>query len=499
MDYYKVGRIEKEESLMRFIDDGEVGFECFILDFDEEIYLLDVLKLCLSEIGKPNLYEFISYCYREFLNNAKKSNTKRVYFEEIGLNINDKNHYKEGMKNFKDILINKSGDYLKIQEERGYYIRTSFRVEDDNFIISIMSNTKIQEEEIAIIDDRKKRAREFNSIDDALQLILNNEEGAGLGIIISSLMLKKIGLSSDAYNVKYHNNETVSSVTIPLSLMSEEQIGYINKLFEKEINELPYFPEHVIDLQKKVTDPNVDIKNISLTISRDPGLTAEILKFANSALFSLPKKISSLTDAIKIVGLRGLRNLIYSYQTKTIFTKKYDMNKMQFIWDHSYKVAFFAFYLAKKFSLKEDLEDVYIGGILHDLGKILTFSINPDIVNKMNQLCHEKGISIKVIEDISSGYNHGLIGSAIAKKWNFPEKFICAIEKHHTPELVDDKMKSYIYCVYLANLLSYEAENYELIYNQVNKSVLSYFKINSFDDYNVILNQMNDAFRRQNS
>ncbi len=128
------------------------------------------------------------------------------------------------------------------------------------------------------------------------------------------------------------------------------------------------------------------------------------------------------------------------------------MNRMQFLWDHSYKVAFFAFYLAKKFNLKEALEDVYIGGILHDLGKILTFSINPEIVTKMNFLCQEKGISIKVIEEISAGYNHSLIGAALARKWNFPEKFIFAIENHHSPELADNNMKPYIYCIYFANI-----------------------------------------------
>ncbi|HOV15051.1 MAG TPA: hypothetical protein PK771_12250, partial [Spirochaetota bacterium] len=242
MNFNKIGDISKEESLSKFIDEGEIGYECFILDSEEEAFLLEILKLCLTEIGKPNLFEFLSYCYRELLNNAKKSNTKRVYFEDIGLDITDIEDYKNGMKNFKNVLLNKSSEYLKIQEEKGYYVRTSFVVENDNFVIRIMSNTKIQENELNIINDRKNRAKTFNSIDEALQIILNNEEGAGLGIIISLLMLKKLGIPNDGYDIKYINNETVSSLTIPLSLMSEEQVGYINSLFEKEIDELPYFP-----------------------------------------------------------------------------------------------------------------------------------------------------------------------------------------------------------------------------------------------------------------
>lgn len=499
MDFYKIGSISKEESLMKFIDDGEIGYECFILDNEEEHYIIDILKLCLCEIGKSNLFEFLSYCCRELLNNAKKSNTKRAYFEDIKLDINNKEDYKIGMKDFKNILLNKSPEYLTIQEKKGYYVRTAFKIEDDNFIITISTNSKMVEEEITVINDRRERAKTFNSIEDALQIILQNEEGAGLGIIISLLMLKKLGLLSDSYKIETRGNETVSSITIPLSLMSEEQTNYINELFQKEIDELPHFPEHIMDLQNKISDPNVDIKNISLTISRDPGLTAEILKFSNSALFSLPKKVSSLTEAIKIVGLRGLRNLIYSYQTKNIFTKRYDMNKMQFLWDHSYKVAFYAFYLAKKYNVKEALEDVYIGGILHDLGKILTFSINPDVVSKMNFLCQEKGISIKIIEEISSGYNHSLIGAAIAEKWNFPEKFINAIKNHHAPELVDDKMKTYVYCIYFANFISNETENYDKSFNLIDKGVLSFFKIDGVEDYKNLVKQISEIFDKQNN
>ena len=142
MHYYKIDEISREVALNKFIDEGEVSFQSYILSSNEEQYLIDILKQILHEIGKPNTFEFLSYCYRELLTNAKKSNTKRVYFEDIGLDINNSADYKNGMKNFKNILLNKSEEYLKIQEERGYYIRNSFTVNDDDFIISIMSNTR---------------------------------------------------------------------------------------------------------------------------------------------------------------------------------------------------------------------------------------------------------------------------------------------------------------------------------------------------------------------
>ena len=260
----------------------------------------------------------------------------------------------------------------------------------------------------------------------------------------------------------------------------------------KEINELPRFPQHILEVQKKIDDPKADIKTISILISKDPGLTAEILRFSNSAIFSLPKKLSSLIEAVKIIGFRGLKNLVYSYGTQVVFSQKYDMSKMQDIWEHSYKVGFFAFHLAKKYSLREDLEDIYIGGILHDLGKILTFSINANLVEKMNDICHEKNIPIRIIEEISSGYNHSVIGGVIAKKWNFPEKIIAAIENHHTPWETNEKYKSYMYCIYLANMISYPEANTEHFYNQIDSRILEFFEIENFIQYTELITQLSN-------
>ncbi|OHD15382.1 MAG: hypothetical protein A2Y34_08150 [Spirochaetes bacterium GWC1_27_15] len=475
-----------------FNENGEISFECFLLSFEEENYLIESLGILLNEIGKENIFDYISYCIRELLNNAKKANTKRIYFEDIGLNITNKEEYKKGMKGFKTISSEKLEKYLQSQEQEGLYIRLVSKIENDIFTISVFNNSKIQDEEIKIVTERKKMAREFKTIDEALKLILNNEEGAGLGIIISVLMLKKIGLTSDNYSISFRNNETISSLTIPLSLITEEHLTIINDLLLKEINELPRFPQHILEVQKKIDDPKADIKTISILISKDPGLTAEILRFSNSAIFSLPKKLSSLIEAVKIIGFRGLKNLVYSYGTQVVFSQKYDMSKMQDIWEHSYKVGFFAFHLAKKYSLREDLEDIYIGGILHDLGKILTFSINANLVEKMNDICHEKNIPIRIIEEISSGYNHSVIGGVIAKKWNFPEKIIAAIENHHTPWETNEKYKSYMYCIYLANMISYPEANTEHFYNQIDSRILEFFEIENFIQYTELITQLSN-------
>ena len=489
----KIGSIGIQDAIKKFEEEGEINFETYILSYDEEYYLLDVLKLCLTEICKENLFEHISYCFREMINNAKKANTKRIYFDEINLNLNNTDEYKKGMKSFKALSIEKAEYYISKLQERGYYIRISFKLDSDNSVI--------HEEELSLINIRKKRAREFKNIQEALNLILNNKEGAGLGIIISIMMLKKMGLSPDHLKIEATKNETITSIIIPLSLITEENAIEINDLLMKEIDELPQFPEHIMELKNVLGDPKSDIKVVSKLISRDPALTAEIIKFSNSALFSVTKRISSITEAVKIIGFRGLKSMIYSYGTKLLLDERYmkDKNRqfnMEQIWEHSYKVAYFAFNLAKNKFSKEKLEEIYIAGILHDLGKILAFAINPKITEKINYICQEKGIPIRIIEELSNGYNHSVIGSLIAKKWNFPESLTSIIEFHHIPIEIDEKYRNTVYCINLANLMVIYYENMDKVFGQLEKEVIDYFKIKSPDDIKTISEKLETAYAK---
>ena len=136
---------------------------------------------------------------------------------------------------------------------------------------------------------------------------------------------------------------------------------------------LPQFPENVVFIQKLINDPESELTDIARQISMDPSLTADLLKVVNSAQFMLPKKVDNIVEAVKLVGLRGIRNMLFSYGTQKVL--KTDQKSL---WDHSYRVAFYSYNLAKNFKRKKDLlDDAYVGGILHDIGKIGLFKRSP--------------------------------------------------------------------------------------------------------------------------
>jgi HD-like signal output (HDOD) protein len=150
---------------------------------------------------------------------------------------------------------------------------------------------------------------------------------------------------------------------------------------------------------------------------------------------------------------------------------------MRELWDHSYQTALYAYLLAR--SLKRSyskLDDVYVTGILHDLGLIVVSYLHPALQKKIRDFCNEKNIPIKVLEDFSYGMNHAATGGLIASKWNFPDQLIEGIKYHHEPLLAAGPNKDIVFCVYLANMMS-NIERGQVSFEQIESPVLRDFGI----------------------
>ncbi len=482
-----------------FNQTGEASFKVFKLNNDEILYLEQSLQICLREIGKEYLHKFINYNFKEIVINAKKANIKRVFFNSIHMDINNSTQYQEGMKDFKDKMMPHLEDFSNRLVHENLWIFVRYKVMKDDFILEVINNTPILQEELQMAQNKIKQAMIFNSLDEAFSVVDHNLEGAGLGMIILILSLKKLGLNEKNFHIgKTDNNETYVRLKIPLSLVTEEKSTIINELIVKEIDTIPQFPEKIIRLQKMINDEKADIKDISMLISSDPGLSADLMKFANSSFYMFPKKIDSILEAIKFLGLRGLNNILYTYGITKVMDKKFRVSEMVDLWAHSFRVAYYSLNLAKKYLSYQDVEDAYNGGILHDLGKILVLGINPGLEKKINDICHRKEIPVKIIEDLMNGYNHALIGAMMGRKWNFPEKLIEAIEFHHEPYRASDENKGFIYCIYLANLIAQNnfMNNLEKFTN-IDYAILDFFKIKSYAEFNFICERLNQLYENE--
>jgi len=142
-------------------------------------------------VGQEKLKDYAAYCVRELAVNAKKANTKRVYFMERGLDINIPDDYKIGMENFKADTLENIAHYLQLQKEKGLYIKLIFQVKGNVIYIEVRNNVAVTKTELIRIHDKLARSRQYNSLEEALTQVLDDSEGAGLGLVILVLMLKK--------------------------------------------------------------------------------------------------------------------------------------------------------------------------------------------------------------------------------------------------------------------------------------------------------------------
>ncbi|QQO10231.1 HDOD domain-containing protein [Breznakiella homolactica] len=469
----------------------------YTLPHEIEMYIEQVLEVFLKNVGQEKLKDYIVYCVQELAVNAKKANTKRVYFMERGLDLGNPDDYKTGMANFKEDTLNNIAHYLQMQKEKGLYIKLILQIKKNIIHIEVRNNVAVTKTELIRIHDKLARSRQYNNLEDALSQVLDDTEGAGLGLVILVLMLKKIGLDEDCFDILATEKETVARIIIPLDQTRVENLSILASTIVENVNSLPQFPENILLVQKLINDPKSEMTDIARQISMDPALTADLLKIVNSAQYMLAKKVDSISEAVKMVGIRGIKNLLYSYGTQKVLGD--DTAEKKSLWEHSYRTAFYAFNLVKNFRKDNNLlDDVYVGGILHDMGKIVFSNVHPDLLEKIKQFCVEKNLPASTFEDLAAGMNHAEIGALIAEKWNFPENLVAAIRYHHDPTAAPAEIKDLVDTVYLANMFC-EYEKGNVYFDQFEPSVLENFHITSKKQIDSLLERFSTGFKKESS
>ncbi|MCK5154423.1 MAG: hypothetical protein KAQ93_08705, partial [Spirochaetales bacterium] len=150
-----------------------ISIKTYTLPHETEIYMESILGTFLDEFGQVGIKDRIAYCMKELAVNAKKANTKRVYFKDRKLDIDDPVQYEEGMKTFKSDTLSNIDYYLNIQKEEGLYIKTVFQAKGNEFTLSIRNNTEISKKEQMRVYDRIARSRAFDTMEEALTTVLD--------------------------------------------------------------------------------------------------------------------------------------------------------------------------------------------------------------------------------------------------------------------------------------------------------------------------------------
>jgi putative nucleotidyltransferase with HDIG domain len=218
------------------------------------------------------------------------------------------------------------------------------------------------------------------------------------------------------------------------------------------VKSFPTMPGAGAKMLALLEEPDTAVSEIEEILRYDPGLTANVLKLANSAYFGVPSKIGSLKQAVILLGLKRLMQLVVASCVSAVMDKSlagYELPPGD-LWRHSVAVSIAAEALAKK-KKRGGREDVFTPALLHDVGKLVLGSFVKEELEAIQSIA-AKGVPFVVAENMILGTDHAEIGARILAHWNLPLDVINAVRWHHDPDS-PDASNLQMDVVYLANLL----------------------------------------------
>ena len=445
---------------------------------NEELLMLlnSITAKLLSKMDFIFLLNSTITILREVVVNALKANAKRVFFKKAGLDISNENDYEKGMTRFKEEVI---GVFDVIERDlvtSEYYIQLHFQIKEGNLFIRIINNVPIIKEELERINLRMTKAAQYNDFGEVYEEIEDSTEGAGLGIVLTVLFLKSMGIPPSKFTIKSEGGLTYTTLVIPKILRPVEITTEVKTHILHEIEGIPPFPENIIQLQRLCNDPESSIEVIARRIKVDPALTTDVIKLSNSAGFVPGKRIENIHEAVMTIGLKNLNAILVASNARRILDKRY--SKFEQIWEHCNKTAYYARNIALSYRLTSIVEYSFMAGLLHDLGKIILLATDMTLVKRIaNMVENRKIVTSTIMEEISIGISHSSIGAMISEKWNFPPFLIEAIRCHHAPLNSTRQHRDIVCVVYLANMFC-GIEDRRYNYTYCEDSVLERFGLN---------------------
>lgn len=204
------------------------------------------------------------------------------------------------------------------------------------------------------------------------------------------------------------------------------------------VKEIRPLPGTVLRLIHVVNDPLSTIDQIVEAIRYDPVVTGQVLRIVNSAFFSFSREITSLNEALRILGTLKVLQIVIAIHTNSILSKEqhgYGLPPGK-LWQHSVGVA-----LASA-AIADHLRDpnrnlLFTAGLLHDIGKVI---LNEYVATEFAEIARrvaEEKTSFCEAEHQVLGFSHDEIGAQLGEKWQLPPSIIQGIRHHHDPSAVD--------------------------------------------------------------
>ncbi len=220
--------------------------------------------------------------------------------------------------------------------------------------------------------------------------------------------------------------------------------------------DLPPLPEILMNLEKKINDPDCDIIEVSGIIESEPVLSGRLIQLANSVLFGGGRdNVGDMNDAVMRLGVKMVLDLAYTVQLPALFRKTKSFNQLHF-WTHSLGVAYLTRSLGYMVKIpNEEIEFSYLCGLMHDVGILVFDHLIPEQYNEFLKQIKSSDLTLDENEEGTFGITHAELGARFIERW-WPVSpgLVEAVRVHHDTPGEDGNVKHIAHLLATANLLA---------------------------------------------
>jgi putative nucleotidyltransferase with HDIG domain len=221
----------------------------------------------------------------------------------------------------------------------------------------------------------------------------------------------------------------------------------------RRIHEISSLPHVALMVMEVASQPNAGARELKEVMEVDIALTARVLRCVNSSAYSLRQKITNLQQAISYLGINTIRNLAMTATVSRLFRENHEMGcyRRKGLWRHMVAVGICARLIAMRMRLGQ-FEDVYLAGLLHDIGIILEDQYAhrgfATVIENMKE-----GRLLADFEREHLGFDHAALGEEIGRAWKMPNGVTDSIRHHHSITSYAGMYSETLQCVEVGNFL----------------------------------------------
>jgi HD-like signal output (HDOD) protein len=223
----------------------------------------------------------------------------------------------------------------------------------------------------------------------------------------------------------------------------------------KMISYLPPIPAVMAELVQALNDEDIELDALGKIIARDPSMSVNVLKVANSAFYKLPVKVKTIEHAVRMLGTREIASLCIACTAGK--SLKVPVNQptidLGMFWQHSVATGVIAKVLSSELRIQSS-GNIYLAGLIHDVGKLILDRFMHDVYKEIVRLTYNESISVTEAEQRVIGESHSRVGGWLMETWNLPPIFVEVANYHHSVLDTQEENRVEVAIVSLSNQLA---------------------------------------------